>query len=241
MAMIFASLLVTGCSSGQSSDNKEGSLIGKTSETIGTLSILKEMGEITLKGFSGPYKVAYDMDYGDGKITENTIYYKNETKLRIDSKSEEYETQSYLIGQTAIMCTKKDGKTTCLKATSEETMNPAKVEINTSYDEELTESPEDINFKAYRDGTITVSGHNANCYNIEYTNASQRYCFSKEGVMLYTKMIDEEGVTEFSAKSYSTTVSEADFEIPKDAEIIDMNQELETLQEEYVREIQYIE
>lgn len=242
MTVLMAALLVAGCSS-QESTNKQPNLIEKTTQTMNSLSVLKEMTDLAMKSTTSSYKVSYDLDFEEGQKAEVTIYYKNENKTRFDSVGENQSTKSFFVDGKATMCTIEGGKTTCLVATAQEMENPTNIKIDSYYYEEELEQneSEDINFKIYKDGTMAVSGHTANCYKMEAGTSYERYCFSKEGVILYTKTFDNETTTEFIAKSYSTSLSDSDFEIPKDAEIIDMNQELANLQEEYGSQIEEME
>ncbi|HIH39359.1 TPA: hypothetical protein HA219_01385 [Candidatus Woesearchaeota archaeon] len=181
----------------------------------------------TFTGPTGKHKVTYEVDYGDGNMVKTTTYYLNENKIRIDLTSAGETTKTYSVDGTITMCTKQGDSFTCLTISPTDINNPASdIEYNFPEDN-IKES----GYILSRDGTITVSEHTAKCYKASYGETIQRYCFSDENVMLYTKTITEEGdIVIFEAKEYSTDVSETDFLLPSGAEVVDLGKELQDLQ-----------
>jgi hypothetical protein len=219
-----------GCAGGSSGSNNSPSL----GETITTVSILKEITESVSKSLTAEYTITYAMDFGE-ETTDVTIYHKGEN-FRTDATYEGVESRSYFVENAATMCTNQNSKWSCIQVTSEDDIvNPADTDLQvTEYEDELSSEEENPDFKIYRDGTMTVSGHNAKCYAFEYgTSVKERMCLSNEGVLLYHKFTDGNETSEFSAKSYSAKVDSNAFKLPEGAEIIDMNEQFNTMQAEY--------
>jgi hypothetical protein len=229
--ILVLSIFLYGCSTGTSENNTGTSIL----DTVSTLSTLKELTDMISKGPTGQHTIKYDMDFGPGNPkTEITTYWKNESKYRMDTLSEGVESRSYMIGTQATICTKEAGKFTCFTAKPEEVKDPTENFAVTEYENNITsEGNESARFKVYRDGTMTVVGNTAKCYAFEYDISKEKLCFSNEGVLLYHKFTDVNETNEFIAKSYSTTVSDSDFDLPAGAEIIDLNAELTQIRQEY--------
>jgi len=232
IVMVFVlTIFLYGCSSSISENNSGASIV----DTVSTLSTLKELTDIISKGPTGQHTINYDMDFGPGNPkSEVTTYWKNEGKYRMDTLSEGIESRSYMVGTQATICTKEAGKFTCFTAKPEEVKDPTENFAVTEYEDNITsEGNDSAHFKVYRDGTMTVVGTVAKCYAFEYDISKEKLCFSNEGVLLYHKYTSVNETNEFVAKSYSTTVSDSDFDLPAGAEIIDLNKELTNIRQEY--------
>ncbi|HYD02795.1 MAG TPA: hypothetical protein VEC16_00695 [Alphaproteobacteria bacterium] len=222
-------LFLYGCASDAPENNSNN---GNSAEEISGISLLNEITATMENGLNAEYSVTYEMDYGEEKA-DITLYMKD-GKIRTDAIAQGIESRSYFTGNAATICTKQNDKFSCLKVTSdEETYNPADINLSfTEYEEEI--ASENEQFKIYRDGTITVSGNVAKCYAFEYgTAVKERTCLSKEGILLYHKYTEGTETSEFTAKSYSTKVSDSVFELPAGAEIIDMNDQIASMQSQY--------
>ena len=160
------------------------------------------------------WQAAYDIKgkYGQQEFQSSTTQYFKGTKSRMDVLQGGLESRSYVIDGTSYFCT-KTGKLSCSKLPSSKDvlaeLNKMENDVNSG----------NIEYTVKSDGTKSIAGATAKCFLLSVPSKSTtlRYCFSKEGVMLYTLSQGSSGTTEMTAKTYSTSVSDSIFQLPAEA------------------------
>src|SRR3989338_3874322 len=164
-------------------------------------------------GSSTAWKVDYDFVStvrGQTSSSGMTQYRKGDSKLRTDLSGQGYVVRTYILSDQSYSCSQQAGVWSCTSFSSEELSGPSsdpqsdledlsKYEINSLPDK-------------------SVAGVQAKCFSVKDESVTSMYCFSQEGVLLY---LESKGVVggapvdlRMEAKSYTTQVSDSDFELP---------------------------
>jgi hypothetical protein len=168
----------------------------------------------------GGWKAVYDVKTTDAPTSELTQYMKGDM-ARIDMAVSGSETRAYMKSGYIYTCTKQPDWQ-CFKFPMTPEQKAAGV------DTEIDKNPS--SYKPVLDGTLQIAGTTATCFKLTAPDSTQaagstsRYCVSPEGVPLYAKVMKSSGetMTEMTAKSYSATVPDSDFEPPAVAQEIQM-------------------
>jgi len=199
-------------------------------------SALDPMGEFSrLIGMAGKneWKVAYEIRSSTGgasTLSEMTQFAKGLDKIRIDTEANGQTIRSYMLSGKLYMCTKDKGaQWSCLDLSAEQEGSreqPGEIPG-------ITQGRADANLEQYKqyniqyDGTMEVAGVIAPCFKITgISNTSVRYCFSMEGVPLYSLISTSAGgmkvEQEMKAKSYTKSVSDSDFVLPAEPQAFNL-------------------
>lgn len=143
---------------------------------------------------------------------EYTLYSKGNIR-RTDVSMMGINAQTWILTDRTVTCSEMEGfmEKTCEE--SESTGEP----VNTmNIDKEEFEANKD-NYKAYSLPSKTIGGETANCFSIEMISEEMtaEYCFSSDGILLYSKGITEDGEFEMKATEFSRNVSDADMTPPE--------------------------
>jgi hypothetical protein len=141
--------------------------------------------------------------------TSTYAHYQKAGKIRMDTDFAGLTGSSYMLAGKFYTCSETAGSWACYDFSEFDGVDKAVGEVEAN--------PE--KYTAVADVSRTIAGVNANCYRIDNVQGfTVRYCFSPEGVPLYTKaegMKDgQEMVTETSAESYSASVADSVFTLP---------------------------
>jgi uncharacterized protein YcfL len=153
------------------------------------------------------WKAVYDISAA-GKSYEMTQYIKGLKRFRTDMSLQGMESRTYMVDDVYSSCTKVMDKWNCFKID---------VPKQDESDKAIQSNPTDYTIVA--DGTMNVAGTTAKCFKVTglKIEGTFRYCYSNEGVLLYTKMQTAQATTEMTAKSYTTSVSDSEFVLPAEA------------------------
>jgi len=188
--------------------------------------VTQEASDLIAKGKGGTWKVTYNYTHsytGENlSFTKLGRYFKPgmfRTDIFMVQDNENFDTRLYWLFDGDYGCMRtNDSNWTCVKANRS---------FNFSADLifEVTERII-LSNKAYPAEPIQILGITSKCYKYQVTKGSVsdsvRYCISDEGVLVYLKSIEKIGIplfekeemNEIIATSYSTQVSDSDFELP---------------------------
>jgi hypothetical protein len=134
---------------------------------------------------------------------------ENDFSFRIDMTVMGVETRSYMVPQEVTTCTRMQGAWNCFASQNKE------MQSTQQEGQEVADSATSI----VRDGTKQVAGTVADCYKATTEDGYARYCL-KDNVPLYVGTYETDGtmISELTATSYSTRVSDSDFTPPAKAQ-----------------------
>ncbi|MCX8196981.1 MAG: hypothetical protein N3G80_01555 [Candidatus Micrarchaeota archaeon] len=149
-----------------------------------------------------------------GKETKKImLYIKGPEKQRIDTKDEPMEGRFYMLGNEIHACVKIEGfGFDCIKMPAQE-----KAATPTSPIEFASELEKNVmKYEVSALPPRNIAGAETFCFEAksEELKKIMQYCYSKEGVLLYTRASGGEVETEITALKYWLEVSEEDFTIP---------------------------
>ncbi|MDO8625198.1 MAG: DUF4412 domain-containing protein [Candidatus Diapherotrites archaeon] len=138
-----------------------------------------------------------------------TQYYKSQkmrTDLTTQAEGQNVESRIIVTGESTYACSQLEGAWNCLKTTTPNTATQGTQDIQ-AHPNDYTVTP---------DGTKTVAGYETTCYKAQRNGetARVRFCYTSDGKPLYIKGEDNGEVSEFTATVVSTSVTDADFELP---------------------------
>ncbi len=177
-------------------------------------SQLKEIFDKSVK-----YKVTYNVAAA-GTTSQMTQYIGN-GNMRTDVTASGVEIRSYLINGEFNTCNKVAGSWTCqaisyTPSASDAAQEDTKANINAYTVDSI--------------GSRTVAGTSTDCFRVTIKDGSVEYCYSKDYAPLYIKTTAGAASSELTATSYSTSVSDSDFELPAAAgEAIDPSEYLKNI------------
>jgi len=158
------------------------------------------------------YKISYRATVA-GQTSEFTMFYKGE-RFRYDMEAEGVESRAIMTEGELISCTNQ-GSWRCMllgdgqQDDSMPAQDVPKIEAD---------SLDDYSWKKLPDRT--VAGTKATCYEFTMDSLTEEVCYSKDAVPLYVKVTEPE-LYVMEATSYSTKVSDSDFEPPAEPQSID--------------------
>lgn len=175
------------------------------------------IADILKAGKLTSYKVTYKWTTtagGQTQTAEQTWYYKA-PKARFDFSAGPGATFSvYTLEDGTYVCTSASGQSFCQKgpAGSGLDANPA-----ASFGLQLQDHPDQFNSSFT--GTKSLAGQTAQCYGVKALTGAAfgdvTSCYSSSGVPLFTQIKSQGQEFTMEASSFSTTVSDADFVVPK--------------------------
>jgi len=156
------------------------------------------------------WKIDYDIvskAQGQTVQTKMLQYFKGEKKIRTDVATQGIESRSYLVDDVFTICTNTQGSWNCFKS-------DIKKDNVADTEKDIKQNTGKYNIVA--DGTKTIAGTTAKCYKVvgDANGVNTKYCFASDGIPLYMLVESSDFMTEMTAKSYSKSVSDSDFEIP---------------------------
>lgn len=210
MTILILTIAISGCA-----DNNQ---------DTSTADAKTELKNILSKKDTLEYKIAYTINTAELKNTPMTQYMKGRN-MRIDATVDGVESQAYIKGSEIYSCSKAPEGWFCVGF---ETTDSIKEQISYIPADHLDETHNAYNVK--RMEKRTIAGVSAQCYKTESTqdNSYSEHCYSSDNIPLYMKTVSGEPgtiATEITATSYSTSVSDADFELPAEPMDIDLMME----------------
>ncbi len=175
------------------------------------------IADILKAGKLSQYKVTYKWTTtagGQTQTSEQTWYYKA-PKARFDFSAGPGALFSvYTLPDGSYVCTIAGGQTFCQKSPAGTGLdaNPA-----ASFGLQLQDHPEQFNSSFI--GTRSIAGQTAQCYGVKALAGAAfgdvTSCYSSSGVPLLTQIKSQGQEFSMEASAFSTTVSDADFVLPK--------------------------
>jgi hypothetical protein len=168
---------------------------------------LSELKNLVMK--KAEYKVTYDIKQSSNEQSFDavqTLVMKG-NNMKYEMVTEQGKTMFYYLDEKVYSCMDMSSQKMCFEMESSSAENPTKNQ------DELVQNFDDldITMKSSRE----IAGTTAKCFEYGFEEAKVEYCFSKEGVPLYMKMLGmEEFNFEMTAKDYSTDVSDSEFTLP---------------------------
>ncbi|MCK5333180.1 MAG: hypothetical protein KAJ24_01610 [Candidatus Aenigmarchaeota archaeon] len=199
MAIFIFTIAISGCADNNSD--------------ISTADAKTELKNILSKRDTLEYKISYTVNTAEFENAAMTQYMKG-TNMRIDSIVDGVESQAYIKESGIYSCAKAPEGWLCFGF---ETTNSIKEQISYIPAGYLDENPEAYN--VMRMEKRRIAGASAQCYKSENTQDNSYFetCYSSDNVPLHIMVVSSEpgvGVMEMTATSYSTSVSDRDFELP---------------------------
>lgn len=210
IVLAFSLLFLVACEEGKTTDGSGAAEDKKTGEGGKLSDILAKR--------THEYMVKYKIESTANNVKNiNTVswYIKGKDKMKWNVESAEGSATYYQIGNEAYMCSKTDGKETCLKMDVPEQANNPEKDLDSMADE--------TKYNTKFSGTKTIAGTIAFCYGVALkTEASAivktESCVSKEGIPVYTKVETVEGITTMEAVEFSASVADSEFTLPAEAQ-----------------------
>lgn len=184
-------------------------------ETVKEQSTAQEFKRMLSEKANLEYKIDYDYVMNNsivGIMQTRMTEFQKRNKTRTDITSPNISGRDYLIDNIMTTCINIDGTGWyCSKSDIQK--------------DNLAETEKDIkqntdNYNVVADGTRIIAGTNTKCYNVFYpisynpVGEKMKYCFSSDGLPLYTMYEDVYGSFELTATNFSRDVSDAEFELP---------------------------
>lgn len=210
IVLVFSLLFLAACEEGKTTDGSGAIEEKKTGEGAKLSDILSKR--------THEYMVKYKIESSaNGVKNSNTVswYIKGNDKMKWNVESAEGSATYYKIGNEAYMCSKTDGKETCLKMDIPEQTNSPEKDLNSIADE--------TKYSTIFSGTKTIAGAVAFCYEVTLKTGANagvksESCISKEGIPLYTKVETAQVTSTMEATEFSTSVADSEFVVPAGAQ-----------------------
>ena len=167
---------------------------------------------LSIMGLTQGWKVSYTIN-GTNMPSGSTMtqYIKGTDKIRVDSTAMGTESRSFVLSGKTYSCINQGESWICYKVDSSQSG-----QNSTNLQNDIQSNPSKYTVTA--DGSMQVAGVTAACYKVVSVDGTVRYCVSQEGIPLYIKTTGStQGVSyesELTATSYSTSVSDSDFQLP---------------------------
>jgi hypothetical protein len=203
---------VTGAATSKKSrDGSSGGSSGSDGPAVDNSARLELQSMLTRT--SREFRIEYELKTTlEGQTTSSkTIeHVKGEEKIRSDLINGATETRTYFVDDALTTCSHSGSEWECARydVSGEEG-------INTNVAAQLQQ------FDVQRDGSMEIAGVNTSCYKV-YSSAEEsavRYCFTTDALPLYVLTQTPEFTSEMTATTYSTTVADAEFELPEGADV----------------------
>jgi hypothetical protein len=202
---------VTGAATRKSRGGSSGDSSGSDGPAVDNSARLELQSLLTKT--SREFRIEYDLKTTlEGQTTNSkTIeHVKGDEKVRSDLINGATETRTYFVDDALTTCSHTGSEWECARydVSGEEG-------LNTDVAAQLEQ------FDVQRDGIMEVAGVSTNCYKV-YSSAEEstvRYCFTSDALPLYVLTQTPEFTSEMTATTYSTTVADAEFELPEHADV----------------------
>jgi hypothetical protein len=172
-------------------------------------SLAKYFGMKNGNGFTVDYTTSTTAG-NYSSTSKSTMYFKDENNIRMDATASGMEIRSYMSSGNLYSCLKSGSSWTCYSSGTYNNSGTEKVEKDFLANK--------AKYKIEKLPSRTVAGATCECYKTTVDNGYVEYCFSPEGVPLYTKTsgtsegMEVQAIVE--ATSYKTSVSDSDFVLP---------------------------
>lgn len=178
-------------------------------------SALADFSALVAAKQAQPFKVNYDYSATvNGQTTTGTMamYFKApsmRTDITMQANGNLVTTQAFFKDGKMYTCTNAVGSFMCLEST-------ATISASASGNFVGEVESNQANYNITADGSMSIAQTTATCFKAigKEQEATTRFCYTADGVPVYTKSEFEGSVTELKATSYSTTVTESDFTLP---------------------------
>jgi hypothetical protein len=170
-------------------------------------SILANVGQ-------ADYKVTYDVisSYSGSEISMSMVQYVKGSKMRYDTKTSGFETETFILDSKSYSCTNMGQGFTCYEsADAEDGSAPTGNDVASDTD----------NYNILPLPDRTIAGIAAKCFNMKIKSGSATgmmdnvdYCFSSDGIILYTGSSVSGGQTAMTATSVERGISDSVFTLP---------------------------
>jgi hypothetical protein len=182
----------------------------------GSTSSGPNIADLVKAGKQTNYKVTYSWTIGSGAqaVTSEQTWYSKGTNTRFDFGlgAGLGSISVYSIADGTFLCTTMGGAATCQKTSADAALqsNPA-----AEFGLQLATNPGQFNSSFT--GTRSIAGQQAQCYAVKGTTGftDVTSCYSSSGVPLLTQMTAQGSAFTMEATNFSTTVSDADFVLPR--------------------------
>ena len=217
MMILILIISISGCADNESKDNPSAGTSDEddtlNAESTGKTDVKTRLKNIFRNNYNLEYKATYVLKNTDFKDSTMSQYMRKD-EIRTDMVVDGIESRSYVKGEKMYSCTKRVAEWTCMDLGI-----PYQTGGAEEASEKFVENMEAYNIKQLKKRTI--AGTSTECYSMEtyIEGAYFEHCFSSDNIPLYTKAIitNNSGTKitmEMTATSYSTSVSDADFELP---------------------------
>jgi len=188
----------SGGSSGGAGTGTGGSALDQFTNLIGMKSQLQ-------------YKATYNIrTTGEQAFSSTMTQYVKGSKFRIDSSTQGQASSIFYIDSKVYMCSKPTGAWMCF-----EFPNTSNQSLEDQTSEMVKDNPE--NYAITPLLPRTIAGTLATCFQAVITGENAgtvEFCFSPEGVPLYTHTVASGTEYTMEATSYTTSISDSDFSLP---------------------------
>ncbi len=219
ISISLAALLAMACSSQSAESPPSGAASGSQSAAPTTaptqVAPTAGFGDMMRGAKNVSYKATYKVSgtaSGQSISMEQTTYQKP-PKMRTDMTLAQGGTSMFMLEEGMFMCTSVGGNKTCMK------LPAAQSDQATEAQNEMTSKPE--NFDATPAGTRQIAGQSGNCFNVKPKQKGSfdqaTYCLTSSGIPLFTQIKGSNVEMTMEATSVSTTVSDADLQLPAPA------------------------
>ncbi|RJQ16864.1 hypothetical protein C4573_02250 [Candidatus Woesearchaeota archaeon] len=137
--------------------------------------------------------------------TTMTLAMQGPSKVRTETETQGMQTFSLVLDDMFYSCTVINGQDMCYKGAIQESES-ANIESNPS-EYAVVKAPSKV-----------IAGVTAECFSVTSQDVTALYCYSPEGVPLYTRMENSGVQSEMTATSYSLTADAALFVAPANAQ-----------------------
>ncbi|HLC61553.1 MAG TPA: hypothetical protein VJI52_00875 [Candidatus Nanoarchaeia archaeon] len=203
-------LFVVGCNG---NPTKTGSQTSNTNSVSPTNDVSKEFSDLAASKAKATYQETYDITSTvqgqPPRTVTQTLYVKDGKVRRADMSASGDEVRYYMNDNRYTLCSQSKGSWECYGISSvpqdQSDQNQKEVQTNPS------------KYNLASDGTMDVAGVITKCFKISEVSGSgvsMRFCYSQEGVGLYSLLDSPQMKIETKATKYSTSVSDSDLNTP---------------------------
>ncbi len=173
--------------------------------------------DLLKSGKQANYKVSYRWSIVSGgqTITSQQTWYYKPPKARFDYAIAQAGTafSVFVLENGTFVCTSAGGTSFCQKSSPQTALQQNQA---ADFDLQLRDHPDQFN-SAYQ-GTRAIAGQQAQCYGLKSLAGSAlgevTSCYSSSGVPLFQQTKVQGSEVTMEATSFSTSVSDADFQLP---------------------------
>ncbi|MCX6774401.1 MAG: hypothetical protein NTY68_05415 [Candidatus Micrarchaeota archaeon] len=192
--------------SGSSSANSGSSSSSSSSSTNPLDAILANINQAN-------YKVTYDVasSYSGNTVKMSMVQYVKGKNMRYDTEASGFVTETFVLDKKSYSCINMGQGFTCTESASSEEASATP--------EDLKSSEDNYNIVPLPDRTI--AGIAAKCFNMKVKSGAAEglmddinYCFSSDGIILYTGSSVSGGETSMTATAVERGISDSVFTLP---------------------------